>query len=445
MSKFWKRRIKDTESIANKMGVEEEKIKELVNGEREIEGKTLDKVLKAVEEEKINKPFENVEILQWYRDTDITALRKKFGYKSQGEFAKKIGYDVSVICRIENKKLESQNKSGELESVPDSLRKVYYFFNDDFNRKIETEKEEKTNKIFKWYKNTNIKKLRGNIRLNKKAEEIGIPTSSLNDIEHKKAKKITDNIVKVYNYYLGKPVEVPEEIDDKYRVNLDKKTEKEIWKWYKKTDIRDMRNYLGLTQSDISKKIGMSQPCIGDVENKKNKSVTPTMVKLYEFYNNLEVDKTNPDNEIMDWYKSIQDFGEYRREFGYSKNKFMAVLNLSYDQIRDFERHNYKSVTPIVKKIYEFYHNEENRLPEIEWQPDESNTWVKKPIVVDEVSEVIEDEKPIEEVKDCDYKQMYETLKEEFNNENQKLIEAYNENYKLKMQIARYEKLIDRL
>ena len=54
MSKFWKRRIKDTKSIANKMGVEEEKIKELVNGEREIEGKTLDKVLKAVEEEKIN-------------------------------------------------------------------------------------------------------------------------------------------------------------------------------------------------------------------------------------------------------------------------------------------------------------------------------------------------------------------------------------------------------
>ena len=83
MSKFWKSRIKNTKRIANKIGVDEEKIQELVDGKREIEGDTFEKVLQAVDEEKINKAIKNVEILQWYKDTDLKQLRLKFGYGSQ--------------------------------------------------------------------------------------------------------------------------------------------------------------------------------------------------------------------------------------------------------------------------------------------------------------------------------------------------------------------------
>ena len=451
MSKFWKSRIKNTKRIANKIGVDEEKIQELVDGKREIEGDTFEKVLQAVDEEKINKAIKNVEILQWYKDTDLKQLRLKFGYKSQTALAKALGCDVSVICRYENKM--------NVDKVTGKLEQLYYFFKDDFNKKVNGEnknnntsglsvKEEKKKKkeIFNWYKKTNIRELREEQKLTTKemADIIGLPITCLNEIERKKKKSITNYIIKVYEYFNKENSNI-----------LPVNDSKAILDWYKKTDIRGLRLKEGISQDELSKRIGTSQPCIGDVEMKRTKSVSPTMEKMYNYYNGKninvvaddvrETDENNNDM-IWDWYINTKDLREYGRKFGYSKNKLMAVLNLSYDQIRDFEKHNYKSVTPIVKKIYGFYHNEENRLPEIEWQPDESNTWVKKPIVVDEVSEVIEEEKPIGETKvDCDYKQMYEAIVEEMKVINEKLMDAHNENYKLILQIKRYEKLIDRL
>ena len=71
-------------------------------------------------------------------------------------------------------------------------------------------------------------------------------------------------------------------------------------------------------------------------------------------------------SEVYDWYLGIEDLKEYRRKFGYSLNRMMAALNISYDQIRDFESHKYQKATPVVCRFYEFYHNEDNRLPEIQ-------------------------------------------------------------------------------
>ena len=438
MVNFWKKKIKDTNAIANKIGVEESKIKELVNGEREIEGNTLDKVLQTIEDEKVNESIKNVEILQWYRDTDITALRKKFGYKSQSEFAKKIGYNVSVICRIENKTAEWKNKGGKFNGVPNSLKKVYYFFQNDFNRKnkndsgvkiepaIQDDIQEKD--IYKWYKNTDITALRGDKTLKEKAEEIGIAVTCLNEIEHKKAKSVTENIIKVYEFYNNVKVNVVKSNNKK----ITNKENKEIWKWYKKTNILELRKNQGLSQMELAKLLGISQPSVGEVENKKTKSVSPAMKRLYEFYTKMVItnmDQENLDETIMKWYNDVKDFSEYRRKFGYSKNKFMAVLNLSNDQTREFERHNYKSATPVVKRIYEFYHNEKNRLPEIEWTPNDNNTWVSGNMTITTNNEELQ--AVIMPQNDNEYIEEIAKLKEEIE--------------QLKAQISRYEKIIDRL
>ena len=94
MSSFWSKRIKNKSNVAKQMGVDEEKIQELIEGERQIEGKTMEKMLEVLEDEKINRPIKNLEILQWYKDTDLIKLRESFGYKSQLELSKKIGINI---------------------------------------------------------------------------------------------------------------------------------------------------------------------------------------------------------------------------------------------------------------------------------------------------------------------------------------------------------------
>lgn len=268
MSSFWSKRIKNKNNVAKEMGVDKEKIQELIEGKRQIEGKTMDKVLEIIEDEKINRPIKNLEILQWYRDTDLVKLREKFGYNSQLELSKKLGINNGTLCRFEHKKYN-------LEKVTGALEKLYNFYQNDFNKKIN---------------------------------------------------KIT-----------GK--------------------------------------------------------------------------------------------EIFEWYKKIDDFGEYRRKFGYSKNKLMSELNLSYDQSRDLERKSYKKANSIVKKAYEFFHNEDNRLPEVEWIKPEKEL----NIVVDKESEIIKEEPK-------------ENNKVITNEISDNIVETLRiENTRLRLQIERYEKLIDRL
>lgn len=295
---FWSKRIqneKTARQIANELNVDEEKIKELVIGEREIGGRTMDRVLNVIEDNKINGPMKRVEVLQWYRDTDIRALREEFGYTTR-ELAKKIGCNPSTISNFENRNFD-------IKRVGNRLIQLYDFYQDDFNRK-------------------------GKASI------------------------------------------------DRQRKKVDKNN-KHIWKWYKSTDIRALRNNMGMTVNELANKIYVSQSCLSDLERKNYKTVNKTMVNAYNFFVGSEVEKPLDDDMIMDWYKSVNDWGKYRRAFGYSLNKFMSELSLSYDQARTFERGNYKSASEVVRRIYNFYHNENKRLEPIEWEPKEGNMFVE--------------------------------------------------------------------
>lgn len=134
---FWNKRIKDTRKLAKDIGIDENKIKELKQGKREIGGNTMEKVLTSIEktkESKLQKKIRQEEILDWYNKTDLAELRQKFGFKKQKQLAKQIGISPSTLCQLELKTKTSYSKSMEM---------LYDFYKDDFNRNIKEEDEQK--------------------------------------------------------------------------------------------------------------------------------------------------------------------------------------------------------------------------------------------------------------------------------------------------------------
>lgn len=113
---FWNKRIniKNRKDIAKDINVEEEKLKELEQGKREIGGKTMDKVLESIEENRIKSAIRKADILRWYETTNLKKLRKSFGYATQKDLAKILGYDNSVICNLETKRTHKLTPAEEV-------------------------------------------------------------------------------------------------------------------------------------------------------------------------------------------------------------------------------------------------------------------------------------------------------------------------------------------
>lgn len=319
---LFKRKIKNAFDIARDIGVDEKKVKELVNGEREIRGETMDKVLQSINKSKVERDLEKLNIFQWYQETDLKKLREEFGYKKQAHLSRALKVDNGELNRFENKKFNKVNNF---------IIKMYDFYHNDFNKNIEktqnnitanskkvasskkdiTAKNKKTvennvdkEKILDWYLNTDLVKLRGDKPQFEAAKESGIVQGSFSDLELHKITGCSKNVIKLYNYYHK-----------------------------------------------------------NDENEKSYNSENENFDKKFTIIKKDEVS----DDEVWKWYNEVGDLRAYGREFGYSKNDIMAELNLSYDQIRDFEGHHYKSATPIVKKLYNFYHNEENRREPIIW------------------------------------------------------------------------------
>ena len=428
---FWNKRIKSVGKTALDLGEEKEKVKALKEGDLEIGGKTMDRVLKTLEEDKIQGLIKKNEIWKWIQETDFRKLRESFGYSSQREVAKLIPCDTSIICNLENHK-------EKFKMVSPKLMAIYDFYNNDFNKKI------KRGSIKVYSKDLSNK----SGFLTKEDKEAVLDTL----MEYEKTGDIT--LLQGNRDYNVK------DVSKKTKKEIEKE-KKAIFKWYKKTNIRELRKSKGYDNLyDLVKPIGVSQSCLSDLELKHFKRVNKTMTNAYYFFNGkqeeLEEVKNVDLDAIYEWYKGIKDLHQFRRDFGYSLNTFMSTLNLSYDQARTFERHDYKSATPIVKKIYDFYHDESNRKKPIVWEPNDNNTYVanKKEEPTKEVKEFINSEvksrfekniiegryeDPIEETEVL----IEETKQTLANNEKDKLIESLTkENGALKRQIATYEKLI---
>lgn len=350
---LFKRKIKNTFDIARDIGVDEKKVKELVNGEREIRGETMDKVLKSINKSKVERDLEKLNIFEWYKNTDLKKLREDFGYKKQVHLARALKIDNGELNRFENKRFDKVNNM---------IIRMYDFYHNDFNRNVEKNNFGKPIEIITSSKDETLDKLKA--------------------YEESKKNNITANSKNV-----GRP---KKDITSKSK-KLAKKDKEKILDWYLNTDLVKLRGEK--PQYELAQESGIVQGSLSDLELHKIHGCSKNVVKLYNYYQNLESENShNSENEIFGenkedvvwkWYNEVEDLRAYGRDFGYTKNKLMAILNLSYDQIRDFEGHHYKSATPIVCKIYDFYHNEENRLPAIQWV---------KPQKKEEVKENMEDD-----------------------------------------------------
>lgn len=204
---IFKRKIKNTFDVARDMGVDEEKIKELKEGERQVEGVTMDKVLQAVNKSQVERNIEKLNIFEWYINTDLKALRKEFGYKNAVALAEVLKIENSGISRAENKKYDRVNKT---------IIKLYDFYHNDFNKNIKKEEQIESNekssivkdkeekeKIYQWYLDTDIEKLRGNLSQKAISNLIGMGQSSWCQLERHLVTKYCENMGKIYNYFHG--------------------------------------------------------------------------------------------------------------------------------------------------------------------------------------------------------------------------------------------------
>ena len=204
---IFKRKIKNTFDVARDMGVDEEKIKELKEGERQVEGATMDKVLQSVNKSQVERDIEKLNIFEWYKNTDLKALRKEFGYKNATTLAEVLKVEKSAISRAENKKYNKINKT---------IIKLYDFYHNDFNKNIKEgeqmesnekssivkDKEEKK-KIYQWYLDTDIEKLRGNLSQKAISNLIGMAQSNWCKLERHLVTRYCENMGKIYNYFHG--------------------------------------------------------------------------------------------------------------------------------------------------------------------------------------------------------------------------------------------------
>lgn len=204
---IFKRKIKNTFDVARDMGVDEEKIKELKEGERQVEGATMDKVLQAVNKSQVERNIEKLNIFEWYINTDLKALRKEFGYKNAVALAEVLKIENSGISRAENKKYDRVNKT---------IIKLYDFYHNDFNKNIKKEEqiesnekssivkdEEEKKKIYQWYLDTDIEKLRGNLSQKAISNLIGMGQSNWCQLERHQVTRYCENMGKIYNYFHG--------------------------------------------------------------------------------------------------------------------------------------------------------------------------------------------------------------------------------------------------
>lgn len=127
---------KSNYEISKKTNIPEEKVKEIMNGEREVPTERVDDFVSAISEnDKVEREINVATARKWLEETDLKKARMNYNYLSQGELASELGVHTSVICRLENKKTDH---------VSDGLLIKYYdFLNNDLNKKVKRKKKDK--------------------------------------------------------------------------------------------------------------------------------------------------------------------------------------------------------------------------------------------------------------------------------------------------------------
>lgn len=294
---FWNR-IKSTYDVARETGIEEEKIKELKEGKREITGETMDKVLKAINKTETEKSIEKANIYQWYMETDLTQEREKFGYKNQKELALASNIHNSNISKLENKKFDKVNN--------DMIR-LYDFYHNDFNIQIANEGiDEQKKEVWKWYneiKDLKLYRRDFGYSLNKFMLMLNISYDQLRDFENHRYKKWNKTMQLFYDFYHNEDNRLPKRNNLQYVMPMDNP----VFKWYMETDFESIKKEYGLTNKQFAQKIGISQTSMCEIIAHKQRVLSKSVQAIYDFFqdeekrnkiDNIEEEKEEDKGEI---------------------------------------------------------------------------------------------------------------------------------------------------
>ncbi|MBO7615080.1 MAG: hypothetical protein J6T15_05230 [Bacilli bacterium] len=240
---------KDSYEISKKTNIPEEKVDEILNGDRELPSDKVDVFVKTLKENtKLERQVEVERAKKWILETDLKAVRESYNFKSQRELCGYVKLDNATINRIENKHLE------QVTGTP--LIKYYDFFHNELNKKVDSKRKE--------YKPRRKKRV--------------VPTMLYKDSE-------------------TSPYVVVE------KVNNEETRKDEIINWYENFNFKKYLTDNNLTRSDLACSLGYSPKSMAMVSGLINHTVKPlttgskVIEKAYDFFNTKNKAQKSPVDE----------------------------------------------------------------------------------------------------------------------------------------------------
>jgi DNA-binding Xre family transcriptional regulator len=219
-NKKYNKTNKSVYEISKELNIPEEKIKEVIRGERQVPANDVDRVNGAFVSNSIGiTSFERAMMEQFFFDNDIQDLKKKFGYKTLRELSSAMGIGVATMYYFRGDKIKA---------ISDKLlKKAYDFFQNDWNKKVNSKQKAKREngkvwyyqmpfedlpkEVVEWYNTVDLKDLlyKEGIKVPELMKKIGF-TENYAAIYYKYAKGTVNGctsnwllVQQLYNYYHG--------------------------------------------------------------------------------------------------------------------------------------------------------------------------------------------------------------------------------------------------
>lgn len=160
--------------ISKDTNIPEEKIKEILTGDRTVPTERVDDITKAIQNNsnKLAKDIKYNNAIKFFEENDFKELIKKFNFKSQRELSQTSHISVYVISMASTHRIKELSKT--------SVIKLYDFFSDELNikspRKKKTKrkyssrhkktyykvvkKEDLNEEVIDWYEKSDLRALR---------------------------------------------------------------------------------------------------------------------------------------------------------------------------------------------------------------------------------------------------------------------------------------------
>ena len=205
--------------ISKDTNIPEEKVKEILTGDRAVPTERVDDITKAIQNNsnKLAKDIRYNNAIKFFEENDFKELIKKFNFSTQKELSQTAHLSTYVISMASTHRIKELSKT--------SVIKLYDFFSDELNIKSPRKKKVKSNtnrtrtiykvikkedlkeEVLKWYDETDLKSLRlaDNLKIKDLVEKLGFNRSYDSvycDLERGSQIKnylILDRLYKYYN------------------------------------------------------------------------------------------------------------------------------------------------------------------------------------------------------------------------------------------------------